>query len=31
MKETVGSQDQVAASIGGFNKIKFLKNEKIID
>jgi len=30
MKETVGSQDQVAASIGGFNKIKFLKNEKII-
>jgi len=30
MKETVGSQDQVAASIGGFNKIKFLKNGKII-
>ena len=30
MKETVGSQDQVATSIGGFNKIKFLKNEKII-
>ena len=30
MKETVGSQDQVAASIGGFNRINFLKNEKII-
>jgi len=30
MKETVGSQDQVAASIGGFNKINFLKNDKII-
>ena len=30
MKETVGSQDQIAASIGGFNKIKFLKNEKIV-
>ena len=30
MKETVGSQDQVAASVGGFNKINFLKNEKII-
>ena len=26
MKETVGSQDQVAASIGGFNKIIFKKN-----
>ena len=30
MKETVGSQDQVAASVGGFNRIDFLKNEKII-
>ena len=30
MKEVVGSQDQVAVSVGGFNKIKFLKNEKII-
>jgi len=30
MKETVGSQDQVAASVGGFNKINFLKSEKII-
>ena len=30
MKEAVGSQDQIAASIGGFNKIKFLKNEKIV-
>ena len=30
MKETVGSQDQIAASIGGFNKINFLKNEKIV-
>ncbi len=30
MNETVGSQDQVAASMGGFNKITFLKNEKII-
>jgi len=30
MKEVVGSQDQVAASVGGFNKIKFLKNEKIV-
>ena len=30
MKEIVGSQDQVAASVGGFNKINFLKNEKII-
>ncbi len=30
MKETVGSQDQVAASIGGFNKIKFHKNEKLV-
>jgi len=26
MKETVGSQDQIAAAIGGFNKIKFNKN-----
>ena len=30
MKETVGSQDQIAASVGGFNKIEFLKNDKII-
>ena len=30
MKETVGSQDQVAASVGGFNKINFLKNDKIV-
>ena len=30
MKEVVGSQDQVAASIGGFNKINFLKNGKIV-
>lgn len=30
MKETVGSQDQVAASVGGFNKINFLKNNKIL-
>ena len=26
MKEIVGSQDQVAASYGGFNSIKFKKN-----
>ena len=26
MKETVGSQDQVSASIGGFNKITFRRN-----
>ena len=30
MKETVGSQDQIAASVGGFNRIDFLKNDKII-
>ena len=30
MKETVGSQDQVAASVGGFNKINFLKNDRVI-
>ena len=30
MKEVVGSQDQVAASIGGFNKINFLKNGRIV-
>ena len=30
MKEVVGSQDQVAASIGGFNKIDFLKNGRIV-
>ena len=29
MKEIVGSQDQVAASIGGFNKIKFNKNNSL--
>ena len=29
MKETVGSQDQIAASIGGFNKIIFKKNKII--
>ena len=27
MRETVGSQDQVSASIGGFNKIIFKKNK----
>ena len=27
MKETVGSQDQVSTSIGGFNKIIFKKNK----
>ena len=26
MKETVGSQDQIAAAVGGFNKIKFNTN-----
>ncbi len=26
LKEVVGSQDQIAASYGGFNSIKFLKN-----
>ena len=30
MNETDGSQDQVAASVGGFNRINFLKNEKTI-
>ena len=30
MKETVGSQDQVSASIGGFNKITFKRNNIII-
>ena len=30
MKEIVGSQDQVSASVGGFNKINFLKNDKIL-
>ena len=29
MHETVGSQDQIAASIGGFNKIIFKKKDKI--
>ena len=28
LKELVGSQDQIAASYGGFNSIKFYKNEK---
>jgi len=27
LKETVGSQDQIAATYGGFNSIKFLKND----
>ncbi len=30
LKETVGSQDQVACSYGGFNNIKFMKNGKFI-
>ena len=29
MKEIVGSQDQVAASVGGFNKITFFNQNKI--
>ena len=29
LKETVGSQDQIAASVGGFNKIIFQKNNQI--
>ena len=28
MGESVGSQDQLAASLGGFNKISFKKNNK---
>lgn len=30
LKETVGSQDQIACSYGGFNNIRFLKNGKFI-
>ncbi len=30
MKECVGSQDQIATSLGGFNKIDFLENKKIL-
>ncbi|MEW6610088.1 MAG: kinase [Patescibacteria group bacterium] len=30
MRETVGSQDQVAATYGGFNHIQFLPNEEIV-
>jgi len=30
LNETVGSQDQIAASYGGFNKIKFNTNGKIV-
>lgn len=30
LKETVGSQDQVAAALGGFNSIKFDRNGKFI-
>jgi D-glycero-alpha-D-manno-heptose-7-phosphate kinase len=30
LKETVGSQDQIAASYGGFNSIKFNKNGKFL-
>ena len=30
MKEIVGSQDQIAASIGGFNKIIFKKKDKFL-
>ncbi len=30
LKEVVGSQDQIAVSYGGFNSIKFYKNEKFL-
>jgi len=30
LKETVGMQDQIACSYGGFNEIKFLSNKKFI-
>ena len=30
IKENVGSQDQIAAAFGGFNKINFSKNEKFL-
>ena len=30
MNEIVGSQDQIAASIGGFNKIIFKKKDKFV-
>ena len=30
MKETVGSQDQIAASVGGFNKIDFYRNNSFL-